>query len=478
MTPEKLQEAIGLLPSDLVAEADEKRNQLPKKKSQWKPIAAMAACFAAILACGLFLTQMGMGGSAKSAAPESALAAPEEPAAAAPQYELLDESTRSDAAAEENTDDLSPAENAAGSVTMDAASAPDFALGLLQSTHEPGRNTLVSPLSVFSALAMTANGAEGQTLAQMEDVLGMAAADMAPFFQDYLSQEELKLANGIWFAEDDRLVLKDSFLESSREAYLAELRQAPMNRDTCDAINAWVMEKTAGMIPSIVDEIPEDAMLYLVNALAFEASWPEPYQEHQVTDSIFTTGDGREQDVELMHSKEHLYLETDTATGFIKPYKDSRYGFAVLLPREGISLRDCLDSLTDEEFRSLIQNPADAVVYAAMPKFEAEFDTELSEVLQEMGMVDAFNPSTADFSLMGTCDDGNLCIGRVKHRTFLSVAEEGTRAGAATVVEILCGAAFNPDIKEVTLDRPFLYAVVDLENGFPIFLGALEDMAA
>ena len=65
MTPEKLQEAIGLLPSDLVAEADEKRNQLPKKKSQWKPIAAMAACFALVLACGLFLTRMGMGGSAK-----------------------------------------------------------------------------------------------------------------------------------------------------------------------------------------------------------------------------------------------------------------------------------------------------------------------------------------------------------------------------------------------------------------------------
>lgn len=473
MTPEKLQEAIGLLPSDLVAEADEQRNQLPKKKSHRKQLAAMAACFALVLACSLFLTNLGMGGSSKAAAPESAQAAPEEPAAPAPEFELLDEASRTEAPAEE----AAPADNAAGADIVNAGAAPAFALRLLQTSHKEGTNTLVSPLSAFSALAMTANGAAGQTLAQMEAVLGMPAADMAPFLRGYLSGSELRLANGIWFAEDDRLELKEAFLESSRDAFQAEIRQAPMNLETCDAINAWVKEKTDGMIPSILDEIPEDAMVYLVNALAFEASWPEPYWDHQVTDSIFTTEDGREQEMELMYSTEHLYLETATATGFIKPYKDSRYGFAVLLPNEDVSLRDCLDSLTGEELKALIQEPADAVVHAALPKFEAEFDTELSEVLQSMGMTDAFDAGSADFTAMGTCRDGNLCIGRVKHRTYLSVAEDGTRAGAATMVEILCGAAFNPDIKTVTLDRPFLYMIVDMEQGFPIFLGTMEDMA-
>lgn len=472
MTPEKLHEAIGMLPSDLVAEAEEQRNQLPKKKSHWKQIAAMAACFAVVLACGLFLTQMGMGGSSKSAAPESALAAPEEPAAPAPQYETQEEYS----AAEEAPSDRAPAEN--GSVTMDAASAPDFALGLLQGTHEPGQNTLVSPLSVFSALAMTANGADGQTLAQMESSLGMPVSQMAPFFQGYLSDQELKLANGIWFAEDDRLTLKDSFLESSREDFLAEIRQAPMNPETCADINTWVSDKTQGMIPAIVDEIPEDAMLYLVNALAFDAKWQKPYFDHQVADGIFTTEDGREQDMELMHSTEHLYLETETATGFLKPYRDSRYGFAVLLPKEGVALRDCLDSLTGDALRDLILTPSDAIVRAAMPKFETEFDMELSEVLKAMGIVDAFDGYAADFSGMGTCQGGNLCISRVMHRTFLAVTEEGTKAGAATAVEMALGAAFNPDIKEVTLDRPFLYMIVDMEQGFPIFLGTLEDMEA
>lgn len=469
MTPEKLHEAIGQLPADLVAEADEKRNQLPKKKSHFKQFAAMAACFALVLACSLFLTQMGMGGSSKAAAPEAAQAAPEEPAEAAPEYGLREDAAAGIAGAPETAQ-----EEAA--ITTDVGLPTQFALGLLRASHKEGENALVSPLSAFSALAMTAQGAQGQTLTQMEDVLTMPTGNMAIWLSQFHSSPELRLANGIWFAEDDRLTVNDAFMDTAADAFQAEIHHSPMNQDTCDAINAWVSHKTDGMIPSILEEIPEDAMVYLVNALAFEAQWPVPYLDHQVTDSIFTTEDGREQEMELMHSTEHLYLETDTTTGFIKPYKDSRYGFAVLLPREDVSLRDCLDSLTGEAFERLIRNPADAIVYAALPKFEAEFDTELSEALKSMGMTDAFDAGLADFSGMGTCPDGNLFISRVKHRTFLSVGEQGTKAGAATVIEMALGAAYNPDIKTVTLDRPFIYAIVDMELGFPIFIGTLEDM--
>lgn len=470
MTPEKLQEAIGLLPSDLVAEADEKRNQLPRRKQPWKRLAAMAACFCLVLACGLFLTRMGIGGSSKSAAPESALAAPEAPAAAAPEYSLRDEATAEEPAEEE----AAPADNAAQAL----GSPNEFALKLLQGSHKEGENTLVSPLSVYSALAMTAGGAEGRTLAQMEAVLGLGAGDMAPWLEGYLSGTELKLANGIWFTDADVLELEEGFLESSRTDYRAEIRQAPMNQDTCDAINRWVSEKTEGMIPSILDEIPEDAMLYLVNALSFDAQWPKPYFEHQVTDAIFTTEDGREQEMELMHSTERMYLETDTATGFIKPYKDSRYGFAVLLPKEGISLREALDALSGDMLSKLLTAPQEAIVYAALPKFETEYEAELSDILTAMGMTDAFDAYAADFSGMGICTEGNLYISRVRHKTFLAVAEDGTRAGAATLAEMAMGAAYNPDIKHVTLDRPFLYMIVDTELGFPIFFGTMEDMAA
>lgn len=488
MTPEKLHEAIGMLPSDLVAEADGKRNQLPRKNTHYKQLAAMAACFALVLACGLFLTRLGLGGT-KGASTEMAQAAPEAPAALAPETELKDMEIQEEAAgrgeagggAQNTLRGDSPAEEEAAyahsSLTADMAVPAQFAVRLLRSTHTQGQNTLVSPLSVFSALAMTAQGAQNQTLAQMEDVLTMDAGAMADWLAQFQSQEELKLANAIWFSEDDRLTVEKSFLNTCRADFQAEIYQAPMNQETCDAINAWVSRKTDGMIPEILDKIPEDAMLYLVNALSFDAQWRIPYSDYQITDGIFTTEDGREQEMELMHSKEHLYLEDDYATGFIKRYDNSRYGFAVLLPKEDMTLSAYLETLTGEHLQELLLNPADAVVYGALPKFETEFTTELSEALISMGMTDAFNANTADFSAMGTCRDGNLFISRVLHKTFLSVAEQGTQAGAATVIEMAMGAALEQDIKEVTLDRPFVYMIVDMELGFPIFIGTMEDMA-
>lgn len=480
MTPEKLHEAIGLLPSDLVAEADRQRTQLPKRKPQIKHFAAMAACFAVILACGLFLSTLGMGGSSKGAPMEMAA---EAPAAAAPTPSMAQpESFAFDSAAAE----AAPAEGTpeeAGEVTGNSTgtTAPaDFAIRLLQNSYVEGKNTLVSPLSVFSALAMTANGAEAQTLAQMEAVLGMSDADMGSWLNGFLTEqgEELKLANAIWFTDDDRLTVHQDFLDSSLEDYRAELHRAPMNQETCDSINRWVSEKTNGMIPSILDSIPEDAVMYLVNALAFEAQWNDPYEEYQVSDGIFTTEDGREQEIELMHSTEHAYFEDDFATGFRKSYQQGRYSFVALMPKDGITLEDYLETLTGEHLTSLLENPTATTVYAALPKFEVEFSTELSDILKDMGMTDAFDTAAADFSGIGTCEDGNLFISQVRHKTHLSVAEQGTRAGAATMVEMVAGAALIQDTKTVTLDRPFVYMILDSWQNYPIFIGTMVDMEA
>ena len=485
MTPEKLHEAIGLLASDLVAEADAGRNQLPKKKkSHWKQFAAMAACFAVVLACGLFLTSLGMGGSSKGTSMEMAAEAPAAPAPTMAQSdrsaagEVLDEAAPAEEEFRNPVTGGCPIEPGAASVTSDAAAPMDFALRLLQSTHTEDKNTLVSPLSVFSALAMTANGADGSTLAQMETVLGMAQEDMGTWLDSYLTDQgrELKLANAIWFTDDDRLTVQPGFVEDSRNTYRAEVNRAPMNRDTCDAINRWVREKTDGMIPAILEEIPGDAVMYLVNALAFEAQWLEPYEEFQVTSSTFTTQDGQEQDVNLMRSTEHVYYEDDCATGFRKSYDGARYAFVALMPKEGVTVEEYLGNLTGEHLTSLLENPTATTVYAALPKFETEFSTELSDSLKAMGMTDAFDMASADFSAMGTCEDGNLFINRVKHKTHLSVAEQGTRAGAATVVEMVCGAALIQDTKTVTLDRPFLYMIVDGWYNYPIFIGTMMDM--
>lgn len=497
MTPEKLHEAIGLLPSDLVAETDQHRLQQPKPKFRLRHIAAMAACFAVILSCGIFLSSLGMGGSSKGTSTEMAAAdapAPSEPipSMAMPERQLSDEAAApaegAGAEAEEAFSDPiagnfspEPTDSAtACSITADLAVPAQFAVRLLRSSHVDGQNTLVSPLSVFSALAMTANGANGDTLSQMEDVLGMSAGDMGSWLGDYLSSQtgELKLANSIWFTDDDRLNVNPDFLSSSADTFQAEITRASMDPETCNAINRWVREKTDGMIPSILDKIPEDAVMYLVNALAFEADWNAPYEEYQVRDGIFKTEDGREQAMELMHSTEHVYYEDDYATGFRKSYDRGRYAFVALVPKEGVTVEDYLETLTGEHLQELLENPTSTTVYAALPKFEAEFETELSEILKAMGMRDAFDVLAADFSGIGSCKEGNLFISQVRHKTSLSVAEQGTRAGAATVVEMVAGGALIQDTKTVTLDRPFLYMIVDGWQNYPIFIGTMMDMQA
>ena len=332
-----------------------------------------------------------------------------------------------------------------------AAAAADFGVRLFKTSMEEGENTLISPLSVLYALAMTANGADGETLTQMEKVLGtdvdnlnsymLAYLELLPESKDY----KMSLANSIWFKDDPNFAVEQSFLQTNADYYGAGAYKAAFDEGTRNDINNWVKEHTDGMIPEIIDEIPDEAIMYLVNALAFDAKWADEYEEHQIREGRFTMEDGTRQDVDMMHSEEYTYLEDEMATGFIKYYKDRKYAFVAMLPNEGVSVSQYVDSLTGEHLRELLNNPQDLTVFASIPKFETEYDIEMSEVLQEMGMTDAFDWRVADFSRLGTynVDGMNICINQVLHKTFISVSEQGTRAGAATAVEMVAEGAME-----------------------------------
>ena len=366
-----------------------------------------------------------------------------------------------------------------------AAAAADFGVRLFKTSMEEEKNTLISPLSVLYALAMTANGADGETLTQMEQVLGMdvdnlnsymlAYLDLLPETKDY----KMSLANSIWFKDDPNFAVEQSFLQTNADYYGAGAYKAAFDESTRNDINNWVKEHTDGMIPEIIDEIPDEAIMYLVNALAFDAKWADEYEEHQIREGRFTMEDGTRQDVDMMHSEEYTYLEDDLVTGFIKYYKDRKYAFVAMLPNEGVSVSQYVDSLTGEHLRELLNNPLDVTVFASIPKFETEYDIEMSEVLQKMGMTDAFDWQVADFSRLGTynVDGMNICINRVLHKTFISVSEQGTRAGAATAVEMVAeGTMEIVEFKEVVLDRPFVYMLIDCETNLPFFIGTMMNM--
>ncbi len=361
----------------------------------------------------------------------------------------------------------------------------DFSVRLAQNSFVDGNNLLVSPLSILCALAMTANGAVGETRDQMEATFGLSIEELNHYLSWYVAtlpqgeKYQLHLANSIWFTEDSRFTPKHDFLQTNADFYGADIYRAPFDASTVHDINHWVEEKTDGMIPKILDEIPPNALMYLINALSFDAQWSSVYQGHNVYNDIFTKEDGTEQRVDLMYALESQYLADEHTTGFIKYYRNRSYAFVALLPKEGLSIEEYLRTLTGTQLRALLDNVQQTPVKTAIPKFETEYSVELSEVLTSMGMTDAFLPQNADFSAMGTSTDGNIYINRVLHKTFISVGEQGTKAGAVTVVEPGDTAALEPDKhQEVFLNRPFVYLLIDCENGLPFFIGSMLDMEA
>ena len=170
--------------------------------------------------------------------------------------------------------------------------ATDFAVRLFKECEQSGKNTLISPLSVMYSLAMTANGADGDTLAEMEDVLGMPINDLNEYLYSYknaLPQGEkykLNLANSIWI--DNDFDVKQEFLQSNANYYNVDIYKGDLNKvKTLKDINKWVNDKTDNMIPKIVDENPSDAVMYLINTLTFDAKWSERYPTKKVEDGIF-----------------------------------------------------------------------------------------------------------------------------------------------------------------------------------------------
>lgn len=358
-----------------------------------------------------------------------------------------------------------------------------FGSKLLQNLWEEEDNIMVSPVSIFNALAMTANGAKGETLTQFENLFGMSTEECNNYLKSYNDslpsgkKYKFNSANSIWVNEIDTFKTEPAFIKKNQDLFGAEVFTSKFNNKTAGEINNWVNKNTDGMINKIIDKVPEDVRMYLINALAFDAEWKEIYHENSVRDGEFTKEDGKKEDVSFMYSEEGTYLENENTTGFIKYYADSKYAFIALLPNKGIRMEDYLKTLDAQTLEKLIEGRREVKVNAALPKFKSEYSEELKEVLEKMGLTEAFNGEMADFTGIGTVSDGNLCIEDVIHKTFIEVDEKGTKAGAVTAVIMeACSAIMNEEIKTVYLDRPFVYMIADCETWLPAFYGIVQEI--
>ena len=353
----------------------------------------------------------------------------------------------------------------------------DLALRLAQTTQAQDKesNLLVSPLSVFCAMAMVSNGAvDTEVVADFWG--GNGVQSINSFMHEYLAslknteKSKLHLANAVWFTEDASFTVNRDFLQTMADYYKASAFQAPFDEQTCKDINNWVERNTDGMIKDLLNEIPEDAVMYLVNALAFEAEWFSPYAEGSVREGVFHGANGSDRTVQMMHGV-NVYLEDDYATGFRKSYRGN-YSFVAMLPKEGMNVEDYLASLTGENLYELLNAPSGGEAITAMPEFETEFKTDLRSVLLSMGY-----PLNGCFDGVGTSTKGPVTTSRILHKTYITVGPLGTKAGAATLIEMPTGSAENPVYAgTVVLDRPFVYMIVDNEYNIPLFIGTVQNV--
>ena len=356
-----------------------------------------------------------------------------------------------------------------------------FQASVLESRDE---NVLISPLSIQLALAMTANGADGDTKAEMEALLGgeISLENLNEYLCSYVNnlpsaeKYKLQIANSIWFRDNEgRLQVEKDFLQKNADYYGAQAYKAAFDDQTMKDINNWVKDHTDGMIDSILDQIDEDAVMYLINALVFDAEWQHVYDKSDVYKGKFTNIDGAEKQVDMMHSEETVYLQDENAIGFMKPYSGSKYNFAVLLPNEGVDIYEYIAGLTGEKLMETLSTPQLGMVMATLPKFSYEYELTMNDVLKELGMPSAFSGGTADFSKMAHSSRGNIYIGDVLHKTFISVDELGTKAGAVTKVQMNDECAVMSEWV-VTLNRPFVYMIIDNETKLPVFIGTVMDV--
>jgi len=369
-----------------------------------------------------------------------------------------------------------------------------FAFDLYQSLSERDGNLFYSPYSISLALAMTYAGARGETERQMADTLRFLLPQdrLHPAFNaldlELASRGEgaegkdeegfrLNIVNAIWGQEDYAFLAE--FLDVLAENYGAGLRlldfiNAP--EESRITINDWVSDQTEGRIEDLIPQGVIDALtrLVLTNAIYFNAAWLNPFDEDVTADGTFHLLDGGEVTVPMMMQTESLgYAEGEGYQAVELPYDGGELSMVIMIPEAGqfepfeASLgADLADTITnDMEYRQ---------VALTMPKFEFESDFSLAKTLAAMGMPVAFS-SEADFS--GMTGNLDLFIGEILHKAFVSVDEAGTEAAAATAVVMKLTAAPEEPV-EVTVDRPFVFLIRDIETGTILFVGRVMNPSA
>ncbi len=369
---------------------------------------------------------------------------------------------------------------AAESQLVAGANGFGFALFLKAREGASGDNLFLSPTSASMALGMTMNGAAGATLDSMRVALRLDQLPLGDLDAGYRTVIDLlrsldtttdvRIANSIW--AQSGVSWRTGFLDAARGSFDAEVQsldlQAP---SSLDVINNWVKDKTGGKIPTILDQIQSNEVMFLINAIYFKGRWRAGFDPDRTAPATFHAPSG-DQTVSMMHREPDTLRYASLADAEVVDllYGNGAWSLTIVLPREGGTLDGLVAGLDAAKWDQWIGALRDVKIGLAMPKLRLEYQRELKDDLAALGMRRAFDPDLADFSaLVEGPLAGNLYLTRVTQKTFVNINEEGTEAAAATSVGV--GETAAP--VTVLVDRPFLLAIRERYSGTILFLGQI-----
>jgi serine protease inhibitor len=374
---------------------------------------------------------------------------------------------------------LSPAELR----IVDGANA--FAFDLLREATRAlpaDSNAFLSPLSASMALGMALNGANGETLEGMRAGLrlsGLTEAEINQGYRDLIallgrldSRTEMRIANSMWGRAG--FPMEPAFTTAGKTFFDAEARTLDFaSPDAVPAINVWASGKTNGRIPRLLDQIDGNEILFLINAIYFKGKWRNAFDPKNTQSGTFHGADGRDRAALLMQQEESLrYDETADYQAVDLLYGNGAFAMTVLLPKPGRAPAEVLAGLSPEAWGALAERFHDAEVNLTLPRFRMEYARRLNGDLEALGMAAAFDADRADFYRIADVRPERLYLTRVEQKTFVEVNEEGTEAAAATSVGV--GVTSAPQVFEMKVDRPFLFAIREQLSGTVLFLGVMN----
>ncbi|MBL7966349.1 MAG: serpin family protein [Prolixibacteraceae bacterium] len=377
--------------------------------------------------------------------------------------------------------DFTPSEKSAKIISADNQFGFELFQKINASQPEP-KNTMISPLSVSLALAMVYNGTDGNTKKQMEEMLhkaNLSADDINQSYKDLVAalqshdpKVELSISNSIFYR--NTFPVKPNFITTNQNFYQAEVSGLDFTKQaaTLNTVNGWVNTKTKGKISSIISEVNEQDVMYLLNAIYFNGQWTYSFDTDATTNRPFTKDDKSTVQVPTMTIEKPFKFYSHSKFDLLEmPYGGGKYSMLIFLPGNGKSTTDVISLLTPTNLSDWISKMTEQKKEVFLPKFEFKFDNSLVDELSALGMTDAFNDAKAN--LTGISDAAKLVISEVIHKSNIKVDERGTEAAAVTGITVGV-TSVGPD-NSFRVDRPFVFAIREKDSNAILFIGKVLD---